>query len=315
MGRQKGKVKSYRCFYAETYNIIILILFLIISIGCEHAPTHRNDDKEPAWSPDGRYIAFYRDPNRNPPVPFGEEDSSGIWILDLETMEANFLTDGSSPDWSPDGKWIAYVYNRNIYKINLETKEIKQLTTWGSCFFPDWAPNGKRIAFDTNHDDPKGANVIWLMDSSGTNYKDISIHGTGEWREPNWSSSGDRLVHIRYVAGGDPFREIFIMDSTGENSVRLTNNQIDDFSPAWSPDGSKIAYSSYTSEKINIYVIDTLGQNNIQLTNVVMAIDPSWSPDGSKIVFSQRDEESATMSLWIMNSDGSEKRRITWPDD
>jgi Tol biopolymer transport system component len=105
------------------------------------------------------------------------------------------------------------------------------------------------------------------------------------------------------------------MDSTGENSVRLTNNQIDDSSPAWSPDGSKIAYVSERDQRRNIYVIDTLGENKIQLTDVACAVDPSWSPDGSKIVFSQRDEEAMTMSLWIMNSDGSEKRRMTWPDD
>ena len=313
MGRQKGKVKSCRCFYAKTYNIIILILFLIISIGCEHAPTHRNDDKEPAWSPDGRYIAFYRDPNRNPPVPFGEEDSSGIWILDLETMEVNFLTDGSLPDWSPDGKWIAYVYNRNIYKINLETKEIKQLTTWGSCFFPDWAPNGQMLAFDCtiSHVGNLDSTGIWIMALSSNS----AIKRLGLGREPNWSPDCKRIVYEGRAAKPSQHEfDVWIVDTSGLDTFRLTSDG--GRSPVFSPDGSKIAYSSdYTSEKINIYVIDTLGQNNIQLTNVVMAIDPSWSPDGSKIVFSQRDEESATMSLWIMNSDGSEKRRITWPDD
>jgi len=315
MSGQKLKVNPCLDFCSRSYGIIGILLSLIISIGCDRTPTHRNCDEEPAWSPNGRYLAFLRGPNRDPPVSYGEEDSSGIWILDLETMEANFLTDGSAPDWAPDGKWIAYVKDRDIYRINIETKEIKQLTTWGSCFFPDWSPNGKHIAFDTNHDDPKGANVIWLMDSNGTNYKDISIHGTGEWREPDWSPLGNRIVHIRYLVNVS-FREIFVMDSSGQNALRFTNNQIDDCCPTWSPDGSKIAYvSDYTSEKINIYVIDTLGQNKVQLTDVDCAIDPSWSPDGSQIVFSQRNKEATTMSLWIMNSDGSEKRRITWPDD
>ena len=313
MGRQKGKVKSCRCFYAKTYNIIILILFLIISIGCEHAPTHRNDDKEPAWSPDGRYIAFYRDPNRNPPVPFGEEDSSGIWILDLETMEVNFLTDGSLPDWSPDGKWIAYVYNRNIYKINLETKEIKQLTTWGSCFFPDWAPTGKKIIFDrsTGGADSSG---FWIIDTETL----IMIHlSLQDFRggEADWSPDGTKIVYVAPLSQNAPYSEIQIKSLVNLDSLRLTNNNTEDDSPVFSPDGSKIAYVSERDQRRNIYVIDTLGENKIQLTDVACAVDPSWSPDGSKIVFSQRDEEAMTMSLWIMNSDGSEKRRMTWPDD
>lgn len=320
----KAMAKGFKEIEIQKLTSILLItisLFIIFS-GCnkekEEGPfviVRGGGEREPAFSPDGKFIAY---------------STGEIWLFEIATGESEYLTDGLSPDWSPDGKWILYVKGRDIYKINVETKVIKQLTTWGSCFYPDWAPDGKRIAFDTSHDDPKGANVIWLMDSNGTNYKDISIHGIGEWREPDWSPSGDKIVHIRYV--GVTFPEIFIMDSAGQNSVRLTNNQTIDFSPVWSPDGSKIAYVGETrNEKnwscYNIWVMDTTGNNKIQLTfepegkNWSGAFDPAWSFDGSQIAYARcekfvKREGGETVyeyiwHIWIMDSDGENKRQLT----
>jgi len=302
------------------YILNICMMLFILGCGKEEddggiiKPIVSSGEVEPAWSPDGEYIAYVKE---------GEYE---IWLFELATEEIEYLTDGSLPDWSPDGKEIVYVKGGNIYKINVETKEIKQLTTWGSCFFPDWSPDGARIAFDTSHDDPKGANVIWLMDTNGTNYKDISVHGTGEWREPDWSSSGDKLVHIRYV--GVTFPEIFIMDSSGGNSVRLTVNGYDDDAPCFSPNGSKIAYVGETRNEnnwscYNIWVMDTNGTNKTQLTfepegnNWSGAFDPAWSPDGSQIVYSlveefEKEKEVERINhLWVMDVDGENKRQLT----
>lgn len=323
-------IKQYSLKQSYCYLRLLFFISLIIItlIRCNKRdensgiikPIKESGEQESAFSPDGEFIAYTK-------IPDDEIPDYQIWLFEIATEESEYLTDGWLPDWSPDGKEIVYVYNRDIYKINVETKQIKQLTTWGSCFYPDWSPNGKRIAFDTNHDDPKGANVIWLMDTNGTNYKDISTHGTGEWREPDWSPSGDRLVHIRYVVGVT-FPEIFIMDSSGQNSVRLTNNQTDDSSPAWSPDGSKIAYVGETRDEngkayYNIWVMDTNGNNKIQLThepegqNWSSAFNPAWSPDGNQVVyarveaFEKRREIEWAWHLWIMDADGENKRQLT----
>ncbi len=148
-------------FPLNTYSIHIIAVTLLI-FGCgkeEPYPVIRCTDEEPAWSPDGRYIAYFHNPNDIPivsllPILFigcswnktdEENRRPGIWILDLETMESEFLTAGWSPDWSPDGNEIVYVQNRNICKINVETKAMKILKTEG--FFPDWSPDNRRIAF------------------------------------------------------------------------------------------------------------------------------------------------------------------------
>ncbi|MBA7546403.1 Tol-Pal system protein TolB [subsurface metagenome] len=274
----------------------------------------RRIDEEPAWSPDGRYIAYFHDPNDIPivcliPILFIgcshynelEDRRAGVWIIDLETMDSEFLIEGWSPDWSPDSKEIVYVNNRNIYKINVATKEIKQLTTEG--FFPDWSPDNRSIAFSINAGDSAG---LYIMDSSGNN-----IHNIGEWGwiDPDWHPGGSKLTFIGWFnsKGG-----VCIADTNGDNA-RLILEGGD--SPVFSPDGSNIAYVSERDRKRNIYLIDTLGQNEVKLTDVDWAIEPSWSPDGSKIVFSQWNDEAMARCLWIMNSDGSGKRQITWPDN
>jgi len=312
MNARGFRINAWLCIF------IVAVMLLIFGCGKEDddgiiKPIVSSGECEPAFSSDGEYIAYTKE---------GEYE---IWLFEITTEESEYLTDGSLPDWSPSGKEIVYVNNRNIHKIIVETKEIKQLTTWGSCFFPDWSPDGNRIAFDSNLNFPQEGNVIWLMDTNGTNQKDISVHGTGEWREPDWSPSGDRLVHIRYV--GVTFPEIFIMDSSGQNSVRLTNNQVPDDRPVWSPDGSKIAYVHVTYSEdsqfcYNIWLMDTNGMNKTQLTfesegEHSGGVEPAWSPDGDQIVyvkgesFEHKTEIEVIYHLWIMDADGENKRQLT----
>lgn len=155
----------------------IFLIFLLPLLSCNNkSPTDDASipimrfgniiDVQPDWSPDGETIAYNHHVDK-------------IYILELASMEKRFVTPGVHPDWPPDGTKIAYELQGNIYVIDVETKEITQLTDWGECFFPSWSPDGKKIAFDTNHGDAKGANAVWIMDAEGSNKKDISQHGTG----------------------------------------------------------------------------------------------------------------------------------------
>jgi Tol biopolymer transport system component len=105
--------------------------------------------------------------------------------------------------------------------------------------------------------------------------------------------------------------EIFVMDADGGNQTNLTNNAADDVYPAWSPDGSKIAFASTREDDdLEIYVMNADGSNPVRLTNVPDEDgSPAWSPDGSKIAFSSM--RDGNLEIYVMDANGSNPVRLT----
>lgn len=105
--------------------------------------------------------------------------------------------------------------------------------------------------------------------------------------------------------------DIYVMDSMGRNLVNLTNSPQDDNSPAWSPDGTQIAWSVEVGEGLSeIYIMDDDGANKRELTDLGLdAGTPTWSPDGLQIAFwagaqGERD-------IYVINVDGSGVEMLT----
>jgi TolB protein len=115
-------------------------------------------------------------------------------------------------------------------------------------------------------------------------------------------------VHQRYIVGIDA-PEIFIIDKTGSESVRLTFDDRGDFYPRFSPDGTKITFTSQPEGDFpQIWVINSDGTNARQLTTT-QGYTSDWSPDGEWIVYT--DTRAVSGRLWIMRKDGTDKRQLT----
>lgn len=115
---------------------------------------------------------------------------------------------------------------------------------------------------------------------------------------------------VAFVSDRDGNPEIYAMSADGSNVRRLTDQELLDGGPQWSPDGSRIAFFSARDGNLEIYVMDENGDNLRRLTeNDAPDYNPAWSPNGTEIVFvSERD---GTPDLYVMPAAGGEARRLT----
>jgi Tol biopolymer transport system component len=124
--------------------------------------------------------------------------------------------------------------------------------------------------------------------------------------EPSWAPDGKKAAYVLWYITG----EIYLMSLDDQSTTRLTDNDFDDKNPAWSPDGTQIAFSTNRDDNYEIYLMDKEGNNLVRLTeNGFDDGDPCWSPDGTKIAFtSHRDGNN---DIFTMNADGSNFRNLT----
>jgi len=335
-------------FLASTSYLTALFAFLLFYfLSCDDNPTDNGGwhidppipivaYNSPIWHPSGQFIGFnhipikslhYVEGSKYPDRWEVEPDSNGFWLINVDgtDMRRIFPTQLQTPAWSPDGEWIAFVSGGQIFKMRFtgetfDTTTITQLTFEGRNFFPSWSPNEQWIAYDSNVNSPNGMQFIWKMKSDGTQKTRIAYDPTkGEIRMPSWSIDGNKIVHSRYSTEFIS-QEIFLMDSSGNNDIRLTNNEKFDGYPKYSLDGTKIAFASKPLNKqVNLWLMDSTGNNLQQLTTEGMSDNSglpfSWNPTENFIVFTQyRFDEWPPQNgtLWILDLITEEKRQLTF---
>jgi Tol biopolymer transport system component len=235
----------------------------------------------PAWSPDGRRIAYEYNPS-----PTGQHShDSDIYVMNANGSFPQRLTrvvgfDGD-PAWSPDGRRIVFESTRSgnsdIWVMNADGTNPRQLTR--SPAFdgdPAWSPGGNRIAFTSARD---GNNEIYLMNPAGTGLLNITNNPANDF-DPTWSPNGE---FVAFVSDRDRNLEIY---ETNDRFLlkRLTNNPGFDAFPDFSPDGRLIAFSTDRGDIGNrdVHYMGTFG-DSAGVTELTQA--PGWdvAPDWQRV--------------------------------
>ncbi len=230
-------------------------------------------EEGPALSHDGRRIAFGRGGD------IYVMSSSGSNVRRLTFSPA---TEGA-PAWSPDGRWIAYSSYRSgkadIWKMRADGGGKTRLTRTAALEdVPDWSPDGRRIAYAG----PQAR--IWAMRADGSEQHPLTRNALGgglAWA-PAWSSRGT-LIAYEFSGGTSPVNptnEIWLMNADGSHPMRLTNNQLEDGQPTWSPDGRWLAFQSARPRPgpLHLWVMHPNGKSLHRVSSSpAEEYHPSWS--------------------------------------
>jgi dipeptidyl aminopeptidase/acylaminoacyl peptidase len=269
-------------------------------------------------SPDGERVAFAV----RTVTPERDGYRSAIWLVPFDgSSEATLLTAGTGQDtlprWSRDARSLAFVSDRatpetpaapekadgrkkkpkNLFVLSLDGGEPRQLTSFDDdCGDVAWSPDGRRIAFTV---------------------KDAKADGADDDAAPRVYERMRYKTDEGYLSD-QRRRHIWIVDASGSEARRLTDGDWDDQHPAWSPDGSEIAFVSNRSADrerntvADIHVASVTGGKVRRVTDEVGQYgNPSWSPDGATIacygVGKAQGSAAKNVHLWLWPAAGGGK--------
>jgi Tol biopolymer transport system component len=153
--------------------------------------------------------------------------------------------------------------------------------------------------------------VIGLAGAGGCTGSSEQPGGEGATskRQPESAPTGTRALSGR-IAFADDVRDVYVINADGTGLTKLTSHPGNDFDPAWSPDGTRIAFRSERDGNNEIYVMNADGSGARNVSNY-SGDDwgPAWSPDGDSIAFNSN-RDGPDLHLYVVRPDGSGVERI-----
>jgi TolB protein len=260
--------------------VLLAILFLQDPLPkAEFIHEDRKGGADSAVSPDGQWIAFSSRQSGNP----------DLWIVNVKSKETRQITKNAAPDyeprWHPDGSKIVFVSDRNgnqdVFQVDIET--LKETPLASSMFnedYPSYSADGKKIVYTSG---PFTNREVMVKDLVSGEVKQIT-RGHRLTGAATFSPDGKKIAyHVYYKKLGEGESDLYSVDASGGEGAKITDDDIWDYKPCWSPDGQWIAFSSKrTTKTFDVWIVSPDGKTKRQITGWADSDErwPNWTSDG-----------------------------------
>jgi Tol biopolymer transport system component len=262
----------------------------------------------------GQILFAKGDPEVKPP-------NGHIWVMNADTSGKTQITFGTGDDdypaWSPNYKKVVFSSNRNgaweLFSVNADGTGLKQLTTAKAShdLYASWAPDGSKIFFSRATIDSATATSwharIYSVNPDGTGLAKVADDPAASLYYPSVSPDGKRVAVVRLPLGSAwGSARLYTVNTDGTGLAMLTDGWLGDAEPAWSPDGTKVAFTCRSGypEYRDICVVNADGTDRKGIVTWPGAqANPSFSRDGTRIIFESFASSMGT--LYTVKLDGT----------
>lgn len=249
----------------------------------------------PAWSPDGRYLAYVSDQDQTPRV-YVRDRRAWDQPQALTSRKFEYFSYRGRPlAWSPDGRRIAFVAREEgqtrLYAVTRETLDLESMVLPCDDFYsPAWSPDGAGLAVIGVSN---GTSDIFLWESAQKKFTRLT---QDRWADdsPAWSSDGHWLIYSS--ERGDTWQLYMLDPRNGTAPAPVLNAAANCLQPQFSGDGRCLYFTSDRDGVYNIYRLEWTAGTYSQLTNIQTGVfQPAVSADGQKVAFTAYEKGSQNL--------------------
>ncbi len=254
-------------------NYLHIFVIEVKTMNPKQITSGNSNNIQPAWSPNGQFIAFSS--NRGGTYEIYVMNADGTHLRQL----TNNRSENYTPAWSPDGSKIAFGSKLDgkfdIYVMSTDGKNPYNLTsmTKGDNLSPSWSLDSNHIAFAANRN---GNGEIYSMNADGSNQQNLTGNAAEE-NNPAWGLAG-----ILFTSTQSGKKQVYLLTITPDGKKKSTpiTTEGENFSPAWSPDGKYISYTTRIGKgDYNIGMTSIDGKNQELITSAYNGDGESaWQP-------------------------------------